>query len=138
MADTQEHIGVYYFRTEGPPGQVNAYHAGIYYSYPSVRDGELVRNTVTLDAGPTIREQATEITNEERGILSAASPFGPIKGTLEVQLGNDNTTILPKGAIAAGAPAGERPIVLSPDFGKCSSTRARTSLPRVARVGSKS
>lgn len=103
--DDRARIGVYYFRVEGLPGSLNAYHAGVYHSYIGENGNRVTR---TWDAGPAVRDPGLSGIVETAKELYAPSPHSPygsivVKEGREVDVGNEealgNQIILPKGAI---------------------------------------
>jgi hypothetical protein len=103
MSDDRSKIGIYYFRVEGLPGSLNAYHAGVYHSYLNENGN---RVTETWDAGPTDRNPGLSGYVEGLKELYAPgpdSPYGPIivkhNFTPENDAALGNRIVLPDGAI---------------------------------------
>jgi hypothetical protein len=80
--DSNDKIGVYYFRPSGVPTGTDALHAGVFYS--TVEAGNRV--TRTFDAGPANTnvsgvDGALEVAKELIGIRDPATPYGKMTMT---------------------------------------------------------
>src|SRR5215472_8084230 len=101
--DSEQVIGLYYFKVAGLPGDLGSYHAGFYYSFKNDAD---TRTTLTWDARPTIQFPDVPLTGLGEGlrevvggVASPTSPFGPIKVDRNTFFSDDNQVVLPPGAI---------------------------------------